>query len=192
MPPNGVQDLLAGEGLAGVLHEHFDDGVLHLGELDALAVFLQGAVAGIEQEGRLADLADLHRTAAAAAHERVHAGGKLGGGKGLGDVVIRAGHQTGDLIHLLGAGGEHDDADGGIGGADAAADLKAINAGEHDVQQGHADVAVLGQELQGLLPALGLHHLITGTAEIDDDKAADAGLVLQYQDFLHSAFLLVS
>ena len=79
MAPDHIQDLLAGEGLAGVLHKHLHDGVLHLGELDALAVLLQGAVAGVQQEGRLVDLTGVHGGAAGAAHQGIHAGGKLGG-----------------------------------------------------------------------------------------------------------------
>ena len=189
MAPDEVEDLLAGEGFAGILHEHFHDGVLDLGELDALAVLLEGAVAGIEKEGGLLDLAGVHGGAAGAAHEGVDAGGKLSGGEGLGDVVVGAGHEAGDLVHLLGAGGEHDDADGGVGGADAAADLEAVDAGKHDVQQGHADVGVLLQLVQGLLAGLGLHHLVAGAAEIDDDKAADTGFVLQDQNLFHSGLL---
>ena len=189
MPPDEVEDLLAGEGLAGVLHEHFHDGVLHLRELDALAVLLQGAVAGVEEEGRLLDLTGVHGGAAGAAHEGVYAGGQLRRGKGLGDIVVGAGHETGDLVHLLRAGGEHDDTDGGVGGADAAADLEAVDTGEHDVQQRDADIRMLLQLLQRLLTCLRLHHLITGAAEIDDDKAADAGFVLQDQDFFHSLLL---
>ena len=192
MAPDHVEDLLTGEGLAGVLHEHFHDGVLHLGELDALAVLFEGTVAGVQEEGGLIDLAGLDGAAAGAAHKRVHAGGKLGGRKGLGDVVVGAGHETGDLVHLLGAGGEHDDADGGVGGTDTAADLKAVDTGKHDVQQGDADVAVQLQLLQRLLAAFGLHYLIAGPAEIDDDKTADAGFILQYQNFLHGIPLLVS
>ena len=185
MAPDHVEDLLAGERFAGVLHEHFHDGVLHLGELDALAVLLKGAVAGIQEEGRLVDLAGLHGSAAAAPHEGVHAGGQLRGGEGLGDVVVGAGHETGDLVHLLRAGSEHDDADGSVGGADAAADLKAVDAGQHDVQKRHAHIAVQLQLFQRFFAAFGLHHLVTGAAQVDDDKAADAGFVLQYQYLFH-------
>ena len=55
-PPDALEDLLTGEGLAGVLHEHLHDGVLHLSQFDPLAVLLQRAVAGVEQEGLLQDL----------------------------------------------------------------------------------------------------------------------------------------
>ena len=73
----------------------------------------------------------------------------------------------------------------GVGGADAAADLKAVDAGQHHVQQGHPGVPVVVQLFQRLLARLGLHHLIAGAAEIDDDKAANAGLIFQYQYLFH-------
>ncbi len=113
--------------------------------------FSRRAVAGVQHEGRLADLAVVADVAADAAVEGVHAGGQLGGGEGLGDIVVGAGHKAGDLVHLLGAGGEHDDADVRVGRADAAADLEAVDVRQHDVQQGHTDIGVLAQLLQRLL-----------------------------------------
>ena len=56
-----ANDLLPGEGLPRVLHEHLHDGVFHLGQLDTLAVLRQGAVAGVQQEGLLIDLPRLLR-----------------------------------------------------------------------------------------------------------------------------------
>ena len=94
---------------------------------------------------------DLPRpVAAGAAEQGVHAGGQLGRGEGLGHIVVRAGHQAGHLVHLLGTGGEHDDADFVVGGPDAAADLKAVDVRQHDVQQGHPGVRVVLQLLQRL------------------------------------------
>ena len=74
--------------------------------LHALAVFFQRAVARIETERPLPDLPGILGVllAAGAAEERVDAGGQLGGGEGLGDIVVRAGHKTGDLVHFLACG----------------------------------------------------------------------------------------
>ena len=49
---------------------------------------------------------------------------------------------------------------------------------------------VLLQHLQRLLAGACLDDLITGTAQIDDDKAADAGFILQNQNFFHKLLLL--
>ena len=82
------------------------DTVLHLGQLDAHAVLLQGAVAGIQQEGRLADLSPLscRSIAAGTAVEGIHPSRQLRRREGLGHIVVRAGHQAGHLIHLLRSG----------------------------------------------------------------------------------------
>ena len=174
-----MQDLFPCQGLAGVFHEELDDGILHLGELDALAVLFQAAAAGVEDEGGLADDAVVADVAANAAVEGVDAGGELCGGEGLGDVVVGPGHKAGDLVHLLGAGGEHDDADLRVARPDAAADLEAVHIRQHDVQQGHTHVGVQAQLLQGLLPGAGLDGLIPGAVEVDDHKAADVRFILQ-------------
>lgn len=69
-----------------------------------------------------------------AAVERVDARRQLGGGEGLGDIVVRAGHKARDLVHFLRARREHDDADGLVRRTDAAADLEAVDIRQHDVQ----------------------------------------------------------
>ena len=52
-------------------------------------------------------------------------------------------------------------------------------------EQRHADIVVLLQLFQRLLARLGLDDLIPGAAQIDDNKTADAGLVLQYHYLFH-------
>ena len=78
----------------------------------------------------------------------------------------------------------------GVGGPDAAADLEAVDARQHDIQQRHPDIRVLLQLLQRLLAGLRLDDLVPGPAQIDDDKAADAGFILQNQNFFHKLLLL--
>ena len=82
------------------------------------------------------------------------------------------------FVHLLRPGREHDDTDTQIGGPDTAAHLEAVDAGQHDVQQGHPDIRVLLQLFQGLLAALGLDNIVARPAQIDNDKAADAAFIL--------------
>ena len=123
--------------------------------------------------------------AASAAEQGVHPGRQLRRREGLGHIVVGAGHQARHLVHLLGPGGQHDDADLRIGGPNAAAHFKAVDARQHDIQQCHLGVGVLLQALQRLLAALGLDDIVAGAAQIDHDKAADTGLVLQNQYFFH-------
>ena len=112
-------------------------------------------------------------------------------GKGLGHIVVGAGHQARHLVHLLGPGGEHNDADAGIRGPDAAADLKAVDTGQHNVQQRHSGIRILLQPLQRILAGLRLDDVISSPAQIDHDKAADAGFILQNQYLLHGPILSI-
>lgn len=174
-------------------HEEFHDGVLGLRELDALAVFVQRAVARVEQEGPALELRLLRLLVRADAPvERVHAREQLRRGEGLCDIVVRARHQARDLVHLLAQRREHDYAHLGAGGPDAAADLKAVYVRQHDVQQRHAYVVVFLKQAKRLLARGRLNRLVARAPEIYDDKAADAGFVLEHQyllDVVHAPFL---
>ena len=141
---------------------------------------------GVQQERRLADLAGIHRVpSAGTAVEGVDAGGELRRREGLGHIVVRPGHQPGHLVHLLRAGGKHDNADVVVPRPDTAADLKSVHVGQHDVQQRHLDVRVALELGQRLLPGLGLDGLIAGPLKVDDHKAADVRLILQHQYLFH-------
>ena len=128
--------------------------------------------------------------AADAAVERVHARDQLGRGEGLCDIVVRAGHKAGDLVHLLALGAEHEDAHLRAGRADAAADLKAVDVRQHHVEQSDERVRILLELFERFLACGRLDRLVTGPAQVDDDEAADAGLVLKYENFLHVICIL--
>ena len=193
MTPYGVQNLLAAERLAGVLHKQLHQAEFHLCQLDPFAVFLQCAVPQIQHEGRAGQLVLLrlllHAAAAAAAHQRVHACRQLGRGEGLCHIVVGAGHQARHLVHFLGAGRQHDDANSGVVGPQTAAYLKPIDAGQHHVQQRYPDILLGLQLFQRFLAAFGLDDLVSGAAQIDDDKATDIGFILQYQYLSHGVLL---
>ncbi len=155
-----------------------------MGQLHPLAVFLQRAVAGVQQKGGLDNLVSVpYGYASGPTEQGVHPGGELGGGEGLGNIVVRPGHQAAHLVHFLGAGGEHNDAHLGVARPDAAAYLKTVHLpGEHDVQQGYLHIRVLLDEGQGFFAGAGLDGVISRPLQVDDHKAADIGLVLQHQD----------
>ena len=133
------------------------------------------------------DLPVVQRIPANAAVESVDAGGELRGGKGFGHIVVGPGHEAGDLVHLLGEGGEHDNADLGVPRADAPADLKAVHIREHDVQQGHPHIGIQPKLLQGLLTGGRLNGLIACPVQVDYHEAANICLVLQNQHFFHGS-----
>ena len=76
------------------------------------------------------------------AHHRFYAGQNFPRAERLGHIIVRTGHQSRDLIHLLRACGQHNDTDLVVGHPDAAADLKPVDAGEHDVAQGNINIGV--------------------------------------------------
>ena len=152
-----------------------------------MAVLLKGAVADVEHERAAYDLDGvlLLLVHTETADERVDARGKLRGGEGLGDVVVRAGHKPGNLVDLLTFGREHDDAHLGAGSADAAADLEPVDIGQHNVQQGKADVGVLLELFKSHFSVLGLYRFEAAAAQVDDHKAADICFVFQNKYLLH-------
>ena len=180
-----MQNVLARERAAGVFHEQLHDGKLRLRQADVLAVFVERARAQVQHERPAREHVLGVLAAADAAVERVHAREQLGGGEGLGDIVVRAGHEAGDLVHLLALGAEHEDAHLRAGRADAAADLKAVDIRQHHVEQRNERVRILLELFERLLACGRLNGLVTGPAQVDDDEAADAGLILKYENFLH-------
>ena len=110
---------------------------IHAVHIDAVLVVVNGQPAGAEAAGAGDLLVLAHGLGVTQRH--ADAGQQFGSAKRLGDVVVRAQIQAQDLVHLVALGGQHDDRDiGGRGRAlQAAADLHAVDAGQHNVQQYH-------------------------------------------------------
>ena len=73
-------------------------------------------------------------SAVAAAQLRAHAGQQFGEAERLGDVVVGAGVEAADGVHLAVLRGEEDDRHGRAALAHALADLEAVDAGQPDVE----------------------------------------------------------
>ena len=69
-----------------------------------------------------------------AAQDRADAQGELARAERLDDVVVGADLETGDPVLLLAARGEHDDGQVGALGPQPSADLEAVDAGQHEVE----------------------------------------------------------
>ena len=87
--------------------------------------------------------------AARTAQERPHPASELPDREGLRDVVVGAELEPEHLVELVVAGGEHDDRHFALG-AQALADLEAVELRQHDVE--HDQVDVLGGELRHAPP----------------------------------------
>ena len=149
--------------------------------------FFQGMVPGVHNKRPLGQqLGADHAVAADAAEQGIHPRRQLSGREGLRHIVVRTGHQAGHLVHFLCSGGEHNDADLLAGGADAAADLEAVDVRQHNIQNGNADVRVFCQTVKRLLAGSSLDGIVASPLQIDHHKAADVHFIFQYQNFFHS------
>src|SRR5512133_823475 len=103
----------------------------------------------------------------------------------LGDVVIGARIEGGDLVGFALADAQHDDRDPGPT-PQALDHLEAVDAGEAQVEDDHVGLLV-GGCFEGFLAGGGEVDLITAGAQVDGQGAADLGLVVDYQHATHGA-----
>ena len=150
--PDGLEQLLLGKDGIGVLGQKFQQGKFPVGHLDLPAVLHHLPALG--QNLHVAQADDLRLPLSPAGEPGIPAevgldpGGELRRVKWLGDVVVRPQAQPTNLVHRLGAGGDHKD--GHIDPVpNQAADVVAIASREHQVQQDQAKIPVqrLGHRL---------------------------------------------
>ena len=152
--------------------------------------FLSGEVAAAarrgELEGRLvkADVAERQTAAelgALAAGHGADAREQLRRGKGLGQVVVRAGIQPEHLVLDLGFGGEQEHGDAAAALADAAQHRQPVHFGYHDVED-HG-VIISGLEIGKRL--LAVEYGVGGIVVLlkqRDHRAGERALVLRQQN----------
>ena len=103
--------------------------------------------------------------------------------KGLGQVVIRAQLQADDAVHCVALGREHEHrhAGGCAGqGADAAAHLQAVHAGEHEIENDQIGRAFLhGSQAAGAVALVGKGK--AGLLQVFAHHAGQAGIVFNHQ-----------
>ena len=121
-----------------------------------------------------------------AQHELAHA-------ERLDHVIVRSQAQAHHAVHFLAARREHQHRNGrGLGlAAQPAADLKAVQGGQHHIQDNQARQMPPGQ-LQPLLAVLGLQHAEALALQIEAQQFADVAFIFHYQDMLcaHISFPL--
>ena len=181
--PDVLEQRVAGQDDAGVARQRGQQVELAGAQLEPPVADVGLAPAGID-----AQVADLDRPAALGRHvgpaqDRLdprHQGSRV---ERLGHVVVRAQLQADDRVHVLGAGGQHQDRHVAAA-AQLAADLEAVHLGQHQVQHDQVRVAALVLD-QGLL-AVGRGH--DGEAlllEVQPDQLDDVALVVDDEDGLH-------
>ena len=113
--------------------------------------------------------------------ERLDPAHQLAQPERLGQVVVGAELQADDLVDLVVAGREHQDRRLGAGGAEAAQDLEAVDAGQPDVEDDEVRRLADGQ-LEALLAGLRQGHRVALLLEGVLDAPGDGVLVLDDQD----------
>jgi hypothetical protein len=109
-----------------------------------------------------------------------HPGQELVQAEGLGQVVVRAEVEGGDLVPLLAAGGEDDDG-GLVVLADAPDHGQAVDARQPQVEED--DVRAQAPELvEGRLPALRQVGLVPPRRERGPDRPQELRVVVDHQD----------
>ena len=103
--PDPVEDLLPGEGDAGVFHQQGQEFELLVGEFDLPLALAHLHPAGVQPQVRRAEHLWPLLGPAAAAEDGLYPGGELEDAKGLGDVVVGPQIQPPHLVDLGVLGG---------------------------------------------------------------------------------------
>src|SRR6266850_3978440 len=106
MPPNGIQNLIAGDRTTGSLHEKFEEPKFFCGESDL--TILSKKFVGSEIEAAVAKLINRRSSRLTPAEKCFGAGQQFADAEWLGDIIIRAQFQPANDVFFLPFGGEHD------------------------------------------------------------------------------------
>ena len=181
--PDALEQHRAAEHAAGVARERGQDLELHVGEPHGLVA--RGHLAALEVDHQLA-LADRLLELLVGLRQRrapqhgLHAAAELAHREGLGDVVVGAQLQAEHLVDLLGLGGEHDDRHGAAR-ADLAADVEAVELGQHHVEHDEVE-AVLAQPVERLAAVERGDDVVALLAQRVGEQLLHRQLVVHEQD----------
>ena len=118
-----------------------------------------------------------------AAQDGLDAGDQLARIEGLGDIVIGAQLQADDLVHIVVAGGEHDD--GQVGRESARAHLTAdrppVDLGKHEVED-HQSRELAGNQFERLGTGAGGLRAVALPLQVHTHQFDDVGFIIDDED----------
>ena len=187
--PDGVEQLLAAEDAAGVLHQVVEQAEFGGAQVDLVAGAADAVGDAVDDDVTVVE-AIVGQARADAAEHGADAGDQLAHREGLGQIVVGAGVEAADAIAFLATRGQHDDRHvAGLGlAADATADLDPRQFGQHPVQQNQIGQTLL--DLQHPLFAIGGDHdAIAFLFKVVGQEGRQGVLVFHHQNIgLHGIF----
>jgi hypothetical protein len=182
---------LAHEGLAR--HDGARGGDEHAQQVELLggevqlALALERAVRGdVDADVLAAQLVLVGGVAAGAPQQRPHAGQQLGEPERLRHVVVGAGVQPDDEVHLVRASGQHEHRRGQPLVADRPGDVEPVHVRQAEVE--HDEVGLAGA-VDGSLPGALHLDVVALASERPRERLGDRGVVLRQQHLGHCAML---
>ena len=190
--PHLVEQLAARKHALRMGQQEFQQLVLGMADIDLLFIHHHRAADGVQRDvagahGRLRVFRTL------ASQQGLGPGQQLARRERLGDVIVGAAVQAGQLVFFHALGGEHDDGDGGeiAVGADARQQAQARLVRQHPVQQDQMRRAVL-DEFPGIGDVLYRTAIPAGFAQRIGHQFNDGRLIFnnQYRGFIrcHKAY----
>ena len=181
--PHVRQQQIARQHAAAMLHQVLQQQEFLGGELDLVAVDLHDMAVDVHRQHAVGQAAVGRRGAMRAAQQRADAGHHFVRAERLGDVVVGAELEPDDAIGFLGLRRQHDDRDRrGVGvGPDRAAQLQAVEPGQHQVE--HHQVGRVALDLRhDVAPGRDQRRQEAGLAQVVLEQAADIGIVFGDED----------
>ena len=142
--PDVVEDLRLREHVARVEHEVAQQVELRGGEVDDVPAASHLVRTLIELDVGEAQDAVVLGLVPRPTQDGVDPGDDLGQREGLGDVVVAAHGEAGQLVLERVARGQEEDGDAHAVGAQAAGDLESVEVGEHDIEDDEVGRILLG------------------------------------------------
>ena len=178
--PHLAEQLLAGEDAAGPAHQVGEQVELGGGQAVLDAAGEDPALRGVER-----DAADRLRRglgdAVRAAQHPGDAGDQLARRERFGHVVVGAHLEPDDAVDLVVAGGDEEDRRPVLLGAQPAADLDTVDAGQPDVEDDRRRLVAVDR-VEGVVTVVLDVHAVAGLGQVQADDVGDRGLVLDDQD----------
>ena len=186
--PDLFEELVAAEDDLRLAGEGFEQVEFLAAEVDGLAADVDFAPLHVDDEVAGADGRRFGggRCSRGAAEDGFDAGDDFAWVEGFGDVVIGTELQPDDFVDVVVAGGEHQDGEiGVVASSHAAADVPAVDAGQHQVEDEQVDGRDASRRRRAVSPSAGFFDGEVLLLEVHTQECADVVFVIDDEDAVH-------